>query len=981
MTEVSFGEWLKRQRKATGLTQQQLAEQVSCSTITLRKMEAEERRPSAQIVERLAEIFNIPKNERSAFLRFARGDWRSGPRGVKNAPWHSPPIHERDDRAKPKSQLVTFLFTDIEGSTKLAQKYPDTMPALLARHNDILNQAIEEQNGFAFQVVGDSFSAAFSTPSDALHAALAAQRMLHKEEWLPVPIKVRMGINTGSAQIIEDSNGTQYEGYATMALTQRIMSVAHGGQILISQSTFDLVRDRLPENVQLIDMGEYRLKDVFLPEHLHQLFAPDLPSKFPPLKAIENTSHNLPTQLTSFIGREQELEEITKLLSTSRLVTLTGSGGVGKTRLAIQAANKLVDTFRDGVFWVALADLSYENLVPQAIAESLNVREVSSEPLIQTLKSYLKSRDLLLVIDNCEHLIKACAQYIEQLLTACPTLKILATSIEVLGLFNETIWQVPSLPLPEIHPSLSIKELQDFACIQLFCERARNVKSSFILNERNASSVAQICRSLDGIPLAIELAAARAKVLSAEEIAARLDDRFSLLTAGSRTAIPRHQTLRATIDWSYDLLAEPERILLRRLSVFAGGFTLEAAEAVGAFEELKEKDVLDLVGRLVDKSLIVVESTSMLDETRYRLLETIREYGRGKLKENGEEMQVHDQHLAYYVRLAQDSAPHIFGEQTARWFNRLDQELDNIRLAIEWSSKCHKVTEVFLLLGSLDYFFFVHGPTSEWQERLHEALSMPGGQEPTLARARALNSVGMLYWADLNSLEGYPNLQEALEIARQLGDKEIAASALRNLGLFEHLRGNLNKARTLLEQSLDAWLELGPSFMFQKSWTLNFLGDVAFSQGDINQALLFFEESTAILRKFKDKAFLAYAARRLAQLAIQRRNVAHAIPLCRESLQLNVQVNDPRGMLACISTFAAIQLSLGRFSSAVQLFAAVQNLLNQRALFRLLQIDQMEYERNLALLHAQVDKKTLASFWTRGFAMTLEETITYVLES
>jgi predicted ATPase/class 3 adenylate cyclase/DNA-binding XRE family transcriptional regulator len=981
LAEVSFGEWLRRQRKAAGLTQEQLALQISCSTSALKKIEAEERRPSGQIVERLAEIFGISPNERTAFLRFARGDWHAAPTGVESTPWRSPPVREHEDRSKSKFQLVTFLFTDIEGSTKLAQQYPDTMPALLARHNDILSRAIEGHNGFAFQVVGDSFSAAFHTPSDALHAALDAQYALHKEEWAPAPIKVRMGINTGSAQLIEDSNRTRYEGYATMALTQRIMSVAHGGQILISQSTFDLVRDQLLENVQLMDMGEYRLKDVFLPEHLHQLVAPDLPSKFPPLKTIENVSHNLPAQLTSFIGRKQELKEIAKLLSTSRLLTLTGPGGVGKTRLAIETANNIIDKFGEGVFWVGLVDLSDKNLIPQAIAQSLNVREVSNEPLIQTLKSYLKSKDLLLVIDNCEHLIKACAQYVEQLLAACPKLRILATSIEVLGLFNETTWQVPSLPLPEVQQSLSFEELQDFASIELFCERARNVKSGFILDEKNALSVAQICRRLDGIPLAIELAAARIKVLSVDEIAARLDDRFSLLTAGSRTAIPRHQTLRATIDWSYDLLAEPERILLRRLSVFAGGFTLEATEAVGAFRELKQNDVLDLLGRLVDKSLVIVESTSMLDETRYRLLETIREYGREKLKEKGEIEKVHDQHLAYYVRLAQVSAPHIFGEQTARWFTRLDQELDNIRLAIDWSSQCHKMTEAFLLLGSLDYFFFVHGPISEWQERLHRALSMPGGQEPTLARARALNGVGMLYWADINSLEGYPNLQEALEIALQLGDKEIAASALRNLGLFEHLRGNLTKARALLEQSLNAWLELGPSFMFQKSWTLNFLGDVAFSQGDLNQALLFFEESTAVLREFKDKAFLAYAIRRLAQLAIHRGNTAHAILLCRESLLLNVQVNDPRGILACVSTFAAIQLSLGRFASAVQLFAAVQDLLNQRALFRLLQIDQMEYERNLALLHTQVDKQTLATFWTRGSAMTLENAISYLLES
>src|SRR6266508_2190413 len=310
---------------------------------------------------------------------------------------------------------------------------------------------------------------------------------------------------------------------------------------------------------------------------------------------IKEASSNIPVPLTSFIGRGKELKEIARLVSSSHLLTLTGPGGVGKTRLAIQTAHDSIKKFKDGVFWVGLVGLSDENLIPQEIAQSLNIREISNEPLIETLKTYLKSKDVLLIIDNCEHLIRACAQYAEQLLAACPKIKILATSIEALGLFNETTWQVPSLPLPEMQESLSLKELQKFASIELFNERASNAKSGFVLNEKNARSVAQICQRLDGIPLAIELAAARVKVLSVDEIAARLDDSFSLLTAGSRTAILRHQTLRATIDWSYDLLTELERILLRRLSVFAGGFTLEAAESVCS-QGMKRSDILDLLG-------------------------------------------------------------------------------------------------------------------------------------------------------------------------------------------------------------------------------------------------------------------------------------------------------------------------------------------------------------------------------------------------
>jgi predicted ATPase/class 3 adenylate cyclase len=968
-TTASFGYWIRRQRKALDLTQQVLANRVGCSLAAIKKIESDERRPSRQIAERMADILGVPANLREMFLEVARG--------VRSVDQLSL-LHEQAISAQTPSLpsgTVTFLYTDIEASTKLAKEYGSVWEALINRHHAILRANIERHHGYIFQVIGDAFCAAFHTAEEALRVAVESQVDLHHENWGDRPIKVRMGIHTGKAEILEDG---LYRGYVTLSHVQRLMSVAHGGQVLISFTTQELVQDELPENVELRDMGQRQLKDWSRPEHIFQLVISGLPVDFPPLNIPESFPHNLPIQLTSFIGRERELAEIKELFSNTRLLTLTGPGGTGKTRLALQIAEELLPSFADGVWLVALAPLIDASLIPQTIASIFGLSELPNLPIINIINDYLRVKQLLLILDNCEHLAETCAKLTDHLLHSCPQLKIMATSREALNIAGETAYQVPSLSLPD-QAQVTREVAMGFESVQLFVERASAVNPRFTLTKENASSVAQICRRLDGIPLALELAAARIKVLSANEIAARLDDRFSLLTAGSRTAIPRHQTLRATIDWSYDLLVEPERILFRRLAVFAGGFTLEAAEEVCGFGELKQIDFLDLLGRLVDKSLVIVESTSVLDETRYRLLETIREYGREKLKEIGETEKIHDQHLAYYVRLAQDSEPHIFGEQTARWFTRLDQELDNIRLAIDWSSQCHKMTDMFLLLGSLDYFFFVHGPISEWQGRLNHALSIPGGQEPTLARAKALNGVGMLYWADINSLDGYPDLQEALQIALQLGDKVIAASALRNLGLFEHLRGNLSKARALLEQSLETWLELGPSFMFQKSWTLNFLGDVAFSQGDLDQALLFFEESTAILREFKDKAFLAYAVRRLAQLAIHRGNPANAILLCRESLLLNMQVNDPRGILACVSAFAAIQLSLRRFASAAQLFAAVHNLLSQRALFRLLQIDQLEYERNLDLLRTQLDEETLNNFWAKGLAMTMEHAIEYAL--
>lgn len=698
----------------------------------------------------------------------------------------------------------------------------------------------------------------------------------------------------------------------------------------------------------------------------------------PVVKAV---SSNIPVPLTSFIGREKELKEIAGLLSSSRLLSLTGPGGVGKTRLAIQTAHDSLRKFKDGVFWVGLVGLSDENLIPQEIAQSLNVREISNEPLIETLKTYLKSKDVLLVIDNCEHLIRACAQYAEHLLAACPKLKILATSIEALGLFNENTWQVPSLPLPGMQGLLSLKELREFASIKLFDERASNAKSGFVLDERNASSVAQICLRLDGIPLAIELAAARIKVLSADEIAARLDDRFSLLTAGSRTAVPRHQTLRATIDWTYDLLTEPERVLLRRLSVFAGGFTLEAAEAVCS-QGMKQSDILDLLGRLVGKSLVVVESDSDVGETRYRLLETIRQYALEKLVETGEASLIRDQHLDFYLSLAEKSEPYI-GHESVIWINRLDKELDNIRTAMEWSTNSGKAVAALQMAGSLVYFWFYWfargNLLSEWQQRIQLALSRPEGMERTLARAKALNGLGFLYWADMYPIDRRLELEEALSIGRELGDPWNIATALRYLGLLASMQGNYVEARSLLEQSLEIWRSIGPEGGRGASWTLTFLGDVALNQNQSNEARSIYEEAVAVQREIGDRNFLAYSVRRLGLLAWREKDFARATVLCQESLSLNLELGDPRGVLACLAGFADIAVVQGKFERAAQIMAAVESQLAAMGM-RLLPVDKLEYERNLALLRIQLDEKKFAKFWTKGKAMSLDDTIDFALE-
>src|SRR5215213_3057999 len=694
---------------------------------------------------------------------------------------------------------------------------------------------------------------------------------------------------------------------------------------------------------------------------------------------VKEISSNIPVPLTSFVGREQELKEIARLLSSSRLVTLTGPGGVGKTRLAIQTANDANKKFKDGVFWVGLVGLSNENLIPQQIAQSLNVREIPNEPLIESLKTYLKPKPILIVLDNCEQMIRACAEYAEQLLAACPRLKILATSIEALGLFNETTWQVPSLPLPEMQGSLSLKELKEFASIKLFYERATHAKSGFVWDERNAFSVAQICWRLDGIPLAIELAAARIKVLSVEEIAARLDDRFSLLTAGSRTAIPRHQTLRATIDWSYDLLTQPERVLLRRLSVFAGGFTLEAAEAVCS-QGMKQSDSLDLLGRLVDKSLVIVEADSEVGETRYRLLETLRQYALEKLVETGEASVIREQHLDFYLSLAEKSEPYMFGRESVKWINRLDKELDNIRAAMEWSTNCGKAVAALRMAGSLVYFWFARGNLlSEWQHRIQLALSRPEGMERTLARAKALNGLGFMYWADVDPSDKRREIEEAFSIGQEFRDKWNVATALRNLGLLENIQENYLEARSFLEISLGMWREMGPDGKVGASWTLTFLGDVALNQNQTNEARLIYEETVSILREIGDKNFLAYSVRRLGLLAWRENDYHKAAGLCKESLSLNRELGDLRGVLACVTGFADIAVVQRKFERAARLMAAVESQLASMGM-RLLPVDKMEYEHNLAHLRANMDEKALAKFWAKGREMSFEQVIAFALE-
>src|SRR5579884_1260938 len=671
------------------------------------------------------------------------------------------------------SGTLTFLFTDIEGSTRLWEQHPEAMRSALARHDVLLQEAIEQHSGHVFKTIGDAFCAAFDAAPSALAAALSAQRALASEDWqAPIRLRVRMALHTGAAE----ARGGDYFG-PPLNRVARMLAAGHGGQVLLSQAACDLLGDALPEGVSLRDLGRHRLRDLQQSEHLYQLLHPNLPADFPPLRSLEAFAHNLPVQLTSFIGREKEMEEIKRLLSTAHLLTLTGSGGCGKTRLALQVAADRVEEYADGVWLVELAAIADLGLVPQTVAVALGVSEEPNRPLGETLANYLRPKSLLLVLDNCEHLLTACAQLADTLLRTCPKVRILASSREGLGLLGEALYHVPSLSLPDEKRLPTLEQLSQYEAVRLFVERAVLSRPDFAVTAQNAASVVQICSRLDGIPLAIELAAARARALAVEQLAQRLDDRFRLLTGGSRTALPRQQTLRATIDWSYDLLSQAERTLLRRLSVFLGGWTLEAAEAVcadashappraaamGAGEHaaapleagsrenaggpVAAEAVLDLLSRLVDKSLVLVEESAEA-EARYRLLETVRQYSRDRLMESEEARDLRCRHRDWFLTLAEGAERRLRGPDQVAWLNRLAQEHDNLRMALEW---CRAEEDAgaeagLRLAGALWRFWRVRGYLSEGRERLEAALAQASASERTAQRAKALYGLAALAW-------------------------------------------------------------------------------------------------------------------------------------------------------------------------------------------------------------------------------------------
>ncbi|MGH3898279.1 MAG: LuxR C-terminal-related transcriptional regulator [Pseudonocardiaceae bacterium] len=715
---------------------------------------------------------------------------------------------------------VTFMLTDVEDSTRLWESAPEAMSAAVGRHYELLDEAIARHGGVRplEQGEGDSAVAAFARASDALAAALDAQRAFHCEGWpAGASLRLRIALHTAEAQLRDEGN---YFGQAVNRCA-RLRTVAHGGQVVLSRATRDLALDRLPEHAELGDLGVHRLRDLGRSEHVFGLVHPALPGEFPTLRSLDAVPNNLPGELTSFVGRRAELVQIGDPLKRVRLVTLTGAGGCGKTRLALQAAADAMDRHPDGVWWVELARLEDTALLPAALIGALRLREVPGRALLDTLAEHLCARRSLVVLDNCEHLLDACAELVDALLRGCQSLTILATSRAPLGVPGEIIWRVPSMSLPTEPQRESIEALRLCDAVTLFSDRAVQVRPDFAITAANAPAVAQICHDLDGIPLAIELAAARVRMLAPEQIERALSDRFRLLTGGARTVMPRHQTLQASLDWSHGLLGEGERTLLRRLSVFAGGWTLEAAEQVCPGEGIDCYDVLDLLTGLVDKSLVATDEQG--PATRYRLLETVRQYASSRLVEAAELGVVRDRHLAYHLALVEAAEPQVLGAGgDDPLLHTLATELPNLRAALERAAATNPVAAL-RLVDALTLFWLFTGRYREGDAAYARALDA-AGHTPTPLRGRALagRSKLALYGGAYQAAHGWA--QEALAVGEACDDLWTLGRVLDALGMMTTI-GDPAGGRALLERSVklatqagDDWCRIDASQILALAW-------------------------------------------------------------------------------------------------------------------------------------------------------------------
>jgi predicted ATPase/class 3 adenylate cyclase len=873
----------------------------------------------------------------------------------------------------PPTGTVTFLFTDLADSTRLWEENPEAMRVAVGRHVEVLRAAAESEGGWVFHAQGDGLRAAFAAAPAAVAAALAAQRALSAEQWpAGAPLLARLALHTGEAE----ARGGTYDGACVNRLA-RVLAAGHGGQILLTAATAGLARDRLPAGAWLADLGEHRLPDLDRPERICELRHADLPAELPPLASLEAYRHNLPLRLTAFVGREREMAALRELLGGTRLLTLTGAGGSGKTRLALELAAALLDGYPDGVWLAELAGLVDPALVPSATALALGVRERPGQAVLDTLVEALRPRRLLLVLDNCEHLLEASAELVTTLLRGCPEVRVLATSREPLRAEGETTWTVPPLGLPGID-GRPVGDLAGSDAVRLFVARAAAARPGFALTEQTGPAVAEVCRRLDGIPLALELAAARVRALSVEQIAARLNGPFgtgdrglSLLGPGSRTAPDRHRTLRAAIDWSHDLLEPDERALFARLAPFAGGFTLEAAEAAGAGGAIAADQVLELLGRLVDKSLVLAEPGAG-GTPRFRLLETIRAYALERVAGSGDEEATRRRHAAFFLALAERAEVELTGPRQQAWLEQLEGEHDNLRASLGWCLANREAESALRLASALWRFWQVHGYLSEGRKWLDGALAIGRAGAPPMLLAKASNAAGALaaFCGDYEAAAAF--LEESVAVRREQGDQSNLARSLANLGIVARRQGDHARATALYEESLALRRALGDRWGIASA-LLN-VGMVARDQGDLARATTALEESLGLSRELADTYGIANALNHLASVSRAQGDLRRARALHLQSLELFRGLGGRTELAECLEGLASVAVEQGNEMLAARLFGAAESA-REAVGAPLSPVDRVGYDRAVGQARARGDEATFAAAWAEGRVLPLEQAL------
>ncbi|MEO8610108.1 MAG: tetratricopeptide repeat protein [Chloroflexota bacterium] len=901
-------------------------------------------------------------------------------------------------------QVFTFLFTDIEGSTRLWEQQPQVMSQLLAEHNQILDQAVKSHHGKVFKTVGDGFCAVFELASDALSAALHAQRrLLNPQNGQPIALKVRMGLHSGSA---EEREGDYFG--PTLNRVARLMGAASGGQTLISAATKERLEDTLPYDIELRDLGQHRLRDLKDAEHIFQVVVPDLRSSFPPIKSLSPRATNLPAHLTSFVGREHDVDEICRLSRQShvRLLTLLGPGGVGKTRLSIQVGSNLQDEYEDGVFFVALAPVSHPEGVIEVIAQALKVEESGETFLLDRVKSHLRDRHLLLVLDNFEQVIDA-SPLVNELLAAAQHLKVVTTSREELMIYGEHIYTVAALTLPEATRTLDIPTLMQFSAVMLFVERVQATRSDFTMDLGNAPYIVEICQRLDGLPLAIELAAVRIRDLSVEAIAEQLSRRLHVLSKGPRDFPSRQRTMRGAIEWSYDMLPAEEQQAFARLGVFVGPFTAEAADTVAGAQSLN---------RLREKSLIhqIQEQEQVLT---FLMLETLREYALEQLISRSELAILQRQHADYYIQLTETAEPQLTGANQIEWFNRLEIEKYNVQTALEWLFSQGDMAGAGRMAAVLWRYWGAHSRLSagsQWieqilahpealsthvrakvahgagrlaslqyhypqaKEYLKTSLSFYEQSDDPLGQAAVYLSLGEIELRQANYLAAEGYFQHGLVFYVELDDQAGFARCLAQLGRLAVREGNLASAEGLFQQSLELIRQFGSTESI--AIVMNDLAEVLRAQGKYHEAAELYHESLVLYRQLDFDIGVAVISHNLGQVARQLGNYEEAFVFFQQALRLLQDMEEKQIIVECLAGIGGVFLHTGEVARAVR-FLSAANALMETLQLQLDYADQTDYERNMDNARQQLDTATWAVLWSEGQTIRLEQVFAEALRS